>query len=403
MKLSLFTPTHDPKYLAELYQTIKKQKHKDWEWVICPNSKKGTPLPALPAEITADSRVVVVPLLHEGKPNIGQLKRFCCTKATGDVLIEMDHDDLLVPAALTKINQAAEAGGEFIYSDVGCFRDDTERTSGGYDPRWGWENYEFAYYGRPTIATRNFEITPASLCQVFYAPDHVRCWRRDKYFEIGGHNPSLLICDDHDLICRSYIAGLNFQHVGGCVYLYRRHDNNTVKLYSEEIKGQTATNCRLHLHKLIDAWLKHTGYVYHDLETRPILWVGGKPRIDADDNTVGCVKAYGNTLPLIPHEHITSLFNEVYRVLVPGGYFSVDFPTTDSAAGFAPHFKSFWNNRTLSHYTNKELAAGMPDHNCRFQSIQAFLHHKDADKNHVCCRADLSALKGQRQPGRVFI
>ena len=33
MKLSIFTPTHDTKYLKELGETILSQSHSDWEWM----------------------------------------------------------------------------------------------------------------------------------------------------------------------------------------------------------------------------------------------------------------------------------------------------------------------------------------------------------------------------------
>ena len=38
MLISIFTPTHNTKYLNRLYQTIKNQTYQQWEWIICPNN-----------------------------------------------------------------------------------------------------------------------------------------------------------------------------------------------------------------------------------------------------------------------------------------------------------------------------------------------------------------------------
>ena len=47
LKLSVFTPTHDPRWLPELYRSLAAQTHPDWEWVIVPNGPKGAAIPAL--------------------------------------------------------------------------------------------------------------------------------------------------------------------------------------------------------------------------------------------------------------------------------------------------------------------------------------------------------------------
>jgi O-antigen biosynthesis protein len=38
MKLSIFTPSHNTKYLKELEETILQQSHEDWEWIILTNN-----------------------------------------------------------------------------------------------------------------------------------------------------------------------------------------------------------------------------------------------------------------------------------------------------------------------------------------------------------------------------
>ena len=106
MKLSLFTPTHKPDYLVDAYSSLKLQTLTDWEWVILPNGKDVT----IPEVIRKDPRVKLV-TTGNNSHNIGALKRSACDATTGDILVEFDHDDLLVPGdSLQKIHDKFEAG-----------------------------------------------------------------------------------------------------------------------------------------------------------------------------------------------------------------------------------------------------------------------------------------------------
>ena len=86
MKVSIFTPTHNTKYLQRLYQTIRRQTYQNWEWVICPNN-------GAIVDIKDDPRVKIYPC--SGSTNIGYLKKYACSKCIGDVVMEVDHDDEL--------------------------------------------------------------------------------------------------------------------------------------------------------------------------------------------------------------------------------------------------------------------------------------------------------------------
>lgn len=68
MLLSLFTPTHNPQYLARLARSIANQTFTNFEWVIIPNGDAG--------EIHVDPpQARIVPYTGETQ-NIGELKRF---------------------------------------------------------------------------------------------------------------------------------------------------------------------------------------------------------------------------------------------------------------------------------------------------------------------------------------
>ena len=165
MLFSLFTPTHNPDYLLEAYQSLCEQAVVDWEWVIVPNGKCSS----LPEELTSDERVRVVKLPSElDRGVIGELKHFACNACTGDYLVELDHDDYLTPDALEQLTAVIESESrpEFIYSDFVEFNaDGSSRT---YSEDYIWETYPFTLKGKQYNAMRAFEPTAASLHKIFY-------------------------------------------------------------------------------------------------------------------------------------------------------------------------------------------------------------------------------------------
>lgn len=114
MKISIFTPTHKPDYLVEAHASLVAQSLADWEWILVPNG----PAFQIPQPIRADPRVRVVAAPDWiARLGVGTLKRFACEQCEGDVLVELDHDDLLLPTALAKIGAAIANGAGFAYSD----------------------------------------------------------------------------------------------------------------------------------------------------------------------------------------------------------------------------------------------------------------------------------------------
>ncbi len=394
MKLSLFSPTHRIKHLLETYYSLKLQGHSDFEWVLVPNG--GVTPEDIPEVIRSDNRVVIRPYEHK---NIGALKRYACEQASGDVFIEMDHDDILVPGALARIDKAYQSGAGFVYSDNAGFQE-KELAPRTYDSRWGWEAYPVRIYNRTLLATRMFDIGPRSLCSIGFAPDHVRSWSRDAYFKAGGHDSKLLVADDHDLICRTYLSGAEFEHTGGCDYLYRFHSENTVLKYGGDIQRLQTDNQNKYMWPLIDEWARREKYPFVELTDQarlPLPW---------PDNSVGCIKAW-DVLQLLPIDRAIELINDIYRVLLPGGWLCLKCPHTSSRIAALPANKSFWNEEVVDCFCRAETAKKqLPSYRGRFQSVRCWTTcHTEADKarNLPSVFADLYALKGQRSPGRNYI
>jgi len=424
-KLSLFTPTHNAKHLREVYDGIKAQAYENWEWVIVTNGPDSSmvDLQALIAAIGISDKRVRVHHSAIGSDKIGALKREAVELCHGDAFIEMDHDDLLVPGTLAKVAKGIAEGAGFVYSDVAVFNDG-KLDSWGYAPSWGWEHYPLRVYDKPFLVTRNFDISPRSLCEVYFAPDHVRVWSRKAYWAAGGHDASMSVGDDHDLICRTYLTGVPFHHIGGCGYLYRYHASNTVKARNDAIQAQQRANRHKYLAPLIGEWCRREEHLTLDLlsQMREKSWHPDHPtqlrrpelsnqRLKLGEsvylkNRFGYITA-SDCLQLIRPEHLVEVMNALYEALLPGGYLTVIVPAlTGRYADQNPLHRTRFNLNTFLHFSRKEFAAQLPGVACKFDLIQSEeFYPDDFHKQHdmKMLRVDLCALKGQRHPGPKLI
>jgi hypothetical protein len=381
--LSIITPTHNPQFLAETHASLQLQGNMPFEWVITPSPEVAG---RLPDSVLADSRVRVVP--YVGEPLIGAIKRFAFGQGLGDVLIELDHDDILLPGALAAIQRQADLGADFIYSDTASFMDDT-KVPVLYDPAYGWRNYPMDVYGRTFYAAESFDVTARSLCDLAFAPDHVRCWTRKAYEKLGGHDCNMVVGDDHDLICRTYLAGMKFASTGACHYLYRIHNDNTVFKRHSMIQQQSWENRSKYLRPLVSEWSRRRGY--------PGCYVNGwLDDWQPQDNSLTVVVST-NVMHSWTLVECIRFMNTAYRALIPGGWLLIDVPSaTDESP---PNCRSYHSPESFEWFTNSEFASLDPRITCRFQAVNVLNEPAQGDVPGWSVRADLMALKGQVSPG----
>ena len=93
--ISVFTPSHNPQYLDQCYKSLKEQTNSNWEWIVLLNGEAIWERPN-------DDRVKVGYASPEIK-GVGALKRDAVSRCTGDVILELDHDDMLMPTALMDV------------------------------------------------------------------------------------------------------------------------------------------------------------------------------------------------------------------------------------------------------------------------------------------------------------
>ena len=414
---SIFTPTHDPKFLPRLEASLAKQICQDFEWIVVPNGKtkqRGE----VPGVTIPQARVCPLKTTSKNTGNIGFIKKFACAQATGEILVEVDHDDELTPDCLSELAVAfSDSQVDFAYSNCCDIRQDTNQPV-IFDKSHGWVYRPFNYNGLDTLECVAFEPTPASFAKIWYAPNHVRAWRRTFYERIGGYNENLDILDDHDILCRTYIAG-NVRHIDKCLYIYYHHQQNTCKGdRNARIQTQTQEIHDQYIYQLVEKWCDLNGLRKIDLCSgiypaegyEGVDIAGGdivadlNERWPFEDGSIGVLRAHDALEHLKDPLH-TML--EAYRCLAPNGWFLTKTPSTDGRGAFCdPTHVSYWNSMSFRYYTER-LMARYIDTPVKFQAARLKDYYPEPTEWHrthniVYTKADLLKFDG-RTPGQILI
>lgn len=220
--LSIFTPSHDSTYLDAAYTSLLRQITTDWEWVVLLNGDAQWNAPS-------DHRVHVISSIIDSK-NVGALKAEAVTFCAGEILVELDHDDILTDDALLEIDHAfwTNPDASLVYSDwTHMDEDGTFSTEEPWPAETGWLYYTSGFNNVPCTVVRAMEATPRNLSRIWWLPNHVRAFRRTAYDAVGGY-ADMPVLDDQDLISRLYLRG-PFVHVPKPLYAQRLHPGQTQK------------------------------------------------------------------------------------------------------------------------------------------------------------------------------
>ena len=403
MKISVFTPIHkfNEEYTKDLFSSLISQTNLADEvklsWVVVFNgemlkTENVVKFQKIVEELNVSPNAIedILYSYAETTGNVSELKRVACLGANADVLVEVDWDDILRNDAIDSIYRAfSDDSVHFVYSNSAQFGegmqpDGTWPGQYPYGSRYGWKNRVTTFREQLLWEMIAFPATAHSMRRIEWAPNHVRAWRKSSYVEIGGHDPKIVLGDDHDLVCRFYIryGGKGFRHIDECLYYYRKHDSNTCATRNKEVQDQVHQNYLNYIHLLAQTWAWENdlrridfggrfnapeGYETVDLLDADIIMDLDEDWTQIADNSVGVLRAY-HTL-----EHLKNpihFFNEAFRVLAPGGFLLVEVPSTNGVGAWAdPTHISFFNEHSFQYYTNEQYARYIrPQYNGRFQA-----------------------------------
>ena len=415
MKSVIITPTHNTKYLEETYQSLLSQTDKDWVWLLIVNGEALQTNNNFGLSNVMDSRIIIEKYT-ETNFIIGAVKKFGFEKAIelgADILIELDHDDLLTPNAVEEIKKAfIDPNIGFVYSNYAEFND-VDWSTFHYNHKFGWTYYQEEHNAHKLDIMNTWNPTPHSIGYIWYAPNHVRAWRKSAYINAGMHDPTMKACDDHDLICRTYFV-TTMKVIRKCLYLYRNYKEQSFRVYNKFIQDETRRIHDKYFIKLARRWAVLNNYKCIDLGAahhKPYDWIG-VDLYNADikanlnkkwpfkNNSVGVIRASDIVEHLKDPIHV---MNEAYRVLIDGGIFIVYVPSSEGRGSCQdPTHVSFWNENSFWYYTDPFYSKFVRAIKCKFQVIRTVTYyptefHKLNKIPYVAVH--LSAYKKIRYPG----
>lgn len=246
--ISVVTPTYrtPPDVLARTWASLKTQTYTDWEWVVWDDTP-GDDVWRQLWGFAADERFRL--RAHRSMVptggNIGRVKRQAFMVAEGDILVELDHDDELEPDALTEIAAAfADPEVGFVWSDWCEINPAGE--SCRYPEGWAW-GYGSDRWERGVWALSVPVADDTTMSHIVSAPNHVRAWRASTYRALGGHSPDYPVCDDYELLCRTYDSGVVMRHIPKMLYRQHIGDHTAQRVYNGEIQRLVGVvNARRH-------------------------------------------------------------------------------------------------------------------------------------------------------------
>lgn len=407
--VSIFTPSHQPRFLDETLDSILGQTFSDWEWVVLLNGGSAW------RPLVADPRVRVV--RDDDVVGVGAAKRAACALTTGEILVEVDHDDLLHPEALSEI-VAAFAGrpeASLVYSHCAQILEDGSRDDSRFAASAGWEYREETILGRDLVYPVALTPTPHNVSYIWFAPNHVRAFRRAAYETVGGYDATRTVLDDQDLMCRLYAVG-DFHLIDRCLYLQRMHRRNTQRENDTNafIQQETVALYDRYAESNALAWAGRAGLAALDLGAAHNARAGYVGVDQYAAAAVGIVATLPGALPLEAGsvgviravdflEHVVDkigLINELHRLLAPGGMLLSLTPSTDGRGAFQdPTHVAFYNENSFWYYTDVEYARFVPQLTARFQQSRLTTvfpseWHQQHDISYVY--ANLVCLKGEQ-------
>ena len=202
---SIFTTCyHSYDKIHRAYQSVLCQTMHDWEWIILDDSVEENHYAFLKG-VLQDPRVRLYKREHSGF--IGQVKQEAVSLCKGKYVLELDHDDEIMPDLLSdavRVFEDPDVG--FVYTDYcNLYENGTPFKYGDYFSLGYGGYYKKKVKETWVFVAMSPNINSATLSHIVSIPNHARMWRRKVLLEIGNYNEYLPISDDYELILRTAV------------------------------------------------------------------------------------------------------------------------------------------------------------------------------------------------------
>lgn len=236
---SLFTPSFNSfEKILRVYSSLKNQTLKHWEWIIIDDSVGDDNFEFLKKNFSDDSRIRIFKRF-KNNGSIGNIKNETIGLCRGKYLLEMDHDDELLPWVLEDSAKLFESDNEigFIYTDCSFANEDGSTHFYGDFLCKGYGSYYSQKHNNKWVLVYNTpNINNITLSHLVCCPNHPRIWRRDVLLRLGSYCEYLPVCDDYEILLRTCIETKMAKiHKLGYIQYMNNNNNNFSLIRNSEI------------------------------------------------------------------------------------------------------------------------------------------------------------------------
>ncbi|WP_143276109.1 glycosyltransferase [Brevundimonas diminuta] len=201
VRFSIITPVYNTgaEHLHETVQSVLGQVYGDWELWLSDDASTNTDTRRALAEVAGlDKRIRTLASSQNG--GISVATNAAAAKAKGDVLVFLDHDDLLTPDCLAELAlyYTAHPDADIVYSDDDKLDDEGRFYAPQFKPDW----------------------SPALLTSFMYM-SHVFTVRRSLFAELGGFRSDFDGSQDYDFALRASERARHVGHIPRVLYHWR--------------------------------------------------------------------------------------------------------------------------------------------------------------------------------------
>lgn len=252
--ISIITPVRNiGEKLRDTYSSVASQTWWNWEWILIDDGDDEITGEIAKEIAASEPRAKYYDIQPRSGSRVGEAKYRGFSLSEGDYLVELDHDDMLVPEAIELVALAFEKHPDagFCYSNYAEVDVNFGDLSyGGSSFAYGYGLYSgFEHKGAYHTEQHTPHINPVSIRSNVAMPNHLRAWTRNAYFSAGAHGRRLSIMDDLDLLIRTFLTTkmvkidwmCYWQFYFGLFYDSQSSSTNTQNLVRMDIQRRSRT------------------------------------------------------------------------------------------------------------------------------------------------------------------
>jgi len=236
---SIFTSTYNSyNKIHRAYSSVKKQTFIDYEWVILDDSPDDSHFSFLKELFDSDPKVRLYKR-SSNSGNIGNVKNEVVSLCRGKYILELDHDDEILPDVLKDSVECFDSNSEigFIYMDFINIHENGNNFHYGDFICKGYGSYYSQKYNNKWVYVYNTpNINNITLSHLVCCPNHPRIWKRSVLLDSGNYSEFLPICDDYEILLRTFCTTKMAKiHKLGYIQYHNESNNNFSLIRNSEI------------------------------------------------------------------------------------------------------------------------------------------------------------------------